>query len=57
MEVHGQLQAQAALPPSKESPVPTEWSPEEVLTLWKTDKPIFPRRQTEKDSLVSQSLT
>jgi len=37
--------------------IEAEWSPEEVLTLWKTDKPIFPRRQTVNDSLVSQPMT
>jgi hypothetical protein len=59
MEVSGQLQALAALPPGKEPLVPTGyeagWAPESVWTLW--NKEIsYPCRESHPDSLAAQAV-
>jgi hypothetical protein len=41
MEISGQLHAYAPSPSGRELPVPTEWTPEPVWTLWRREEELI----------------
>jgi hypothetical protein len=59
LEVSGQLQAPAALPPGKEPPVPIAGrAPEQVWALWSTEKSLAPSgNRTPAIQLVAHRYT
>jgi hypothetical protein len=61
MQVSGQLQAPAALPPQKVRLVPIEqedgWVPEPIWTLWRGEESLFPaENRTPAVCTVAPSL-
>jgi hypothetical protein len=57
--VSGQLDAQAALPPGKEPPVPSGqevgWTSEPVWTIWRSEN-SYPRRDLNPDPSIAQPV-